>query len=243
MGSRLFQDLVVSDGQAPRRGGLAFQASAALHAALLSAAIAIPLLTPNGWPETASPDPAPAPLLPIVVPALVSGRPPAPPRPGRGTTARPGLALSPRPAQMPIPRDEPDTLPGPDALGDAAPGCLVGCGPVGTVIGSADSNPSQIAPPVTAIRLARGVRAPAKLRHVDPVYPEVARRAHVQGVVELECTIGPDGRVAQLRVVSGPPLLGAAALEAVRQWVYTPTLLNGVPVPVVLTVTVRFQLG
>ncbi len=59
----------------------------------------------------------------------------------------------------------------------------------------------------------------------------------------LECTIGVDGRVEDVKVLRSVPLLDAAAVDAVRQWVYTPTLLNGVPVPVIMTVTVNFKLS
>jgi protein TonB len=77
---------------------------------------------------------------------------------------------------------------------------------------------------------------------VLPVYPEIARAARVQGNVVLDCTISREGRVVDVKVLSGHVLLQPAAVEAVRQWLYRPTLLNGVPVPVVMTVTVRFTL-
>jgi protein TonB len=65
----------------------------------------------------------------------------------------------------------------------------------------------------------------------------------VQGVVVLECIISPEGKVRNVKVVKGIPLLNDAAMKAVRQWVYTPTLLNGVPVPVIMQVTVNFKLN
>jgi periplasmic protein TonB len=77
---------------------------------------------------------------------------------------------------------------------------------------------------------------------VNPVYPSIAQSARVQGVVIVEATIGPDGKVSDARVLRSIPLLDQAALDAVRQWVFTPTLLNGVPVPVIMTVTVNFTL-
>jgi len=86
------------------------------------------------------------------------------------------------------------------------------------------------------------VGEPRKLVHVPPTYPPEAQQARVQGTVILECTIGPDGRVTDMEVKRGVPLLDDAAIEAVRQWVYEPTRLNGVPVPVVMTVTVNFRL-
>ncbi len=77
---------------------------------------------------------------------------------------------------------------------------------------------------------------------MNPVYPPIAQSARVQGVVIIEAIIGPDGRVTEAKVLRSIPLLDAAALDAVKQWVYTPTLLNGVPVPVIMTVTVNFTL-
>jgi protein TonB len=64
----------------------------------------------------------------------------------------------------------------------------------------------------------------------------------VEGVVILEAIIGADGRVQEVRVLRSKPLLDQAAIDAVRQWLFTPTLLNGVPVPVIMTVTVNFAL-
>jgi protein TonB len=70
----------------------------------------------------------------------------------------------------------------------------------------------------------------------------MAQSARVQGVVMLEATIGVEGRVQDVRVLRSIPLLDQAAIDAVKQWQYTPTTLNGVPVPVVMTVTVTFAL-
>jgi len=74
------------------------------------------------------------------------------------------------------------------------------------------------------------------------VYPSIAQTARVQGVVIIEAIISPAGKVVDAKILRSIPLLDAAALEAVRQWEYTPTLLNGVPVSVVMTVTINFQL-
>ncbi len=86
------------------------------------------------------------------------------------------------------------------------------------------------------------IREPRKVVDVAPEYPQIAARAHVEGVVIIEATIDPRGRVVNATVLRGLPVLDEAALEAVRKWVYTPTLLNGVPTPVIMTVTVRFLL-
>jgi TonB family protein len=84
---------------------------------------------------------------------------------------------------------------------------------------------------------------PRKLHHVDPEYPLDARRARLEGAVTLECTISPEGEVSDIRVVKGHPLLDQAAIEAVRLWKFAPTLVDGTPVPVLMSVTVRFTLS
>jgi protein TonB len=93
------------------------------------------------------------------------------------------------------------------------------------------------------VRVGGEIKEPTKLKNVAPVYPDAAKQARVQGVVILECTIGPRGDVADVKVLRGIPLLDQAAIDAVKQWVYTPTLLNGVAVPVIMTVTVNFKLS
>jgi protein TonB len=92
------------------------------------------------------------------------------------------------------------------------------------------------------VRVSSLLQTPKKLRDVSPVYPSLAQSVKVQGVVILEATIGIDGRVQKVSVLRSIPLLDAAAIEAVSQWQYTPTLLNNVPVPVIMTVTVNFTL-
>ena len=78
---------------------------------------------------------------------------------------------------------------------------------------------------------------------MSPAYPDIARQARVQGVVILECTIGHDGRITDVKVLRGIPLLDAAAVDAVKQWVYEPTLVDGAPARVIMTVTVTFKLS
>lgn len=86
------------------------------------------------------------------------------------------------------------------------------------------------------------IREPKKIRNVLPVYPDIAKQMRAEGVVILECVIDADGRVRDVKVLRSIAVLDRAAIDAVRQWQYTPTLLNGVPVPVVMTVTVNFSL-
>lgn len=93
-----------------------------------------------------------------------------------------------------------------------------------------------------AVRVGGVIMAPTRTKNVAPVYPAVAQAAKVQGVVIVEARIEPDGRVGDVRVVRSIPLLDQAAIDAVRQWEYTPTLLNGVPVAIIMTMTVNFTL-
>jgi len=151
-----------------------------------------------------------------------------------------------------VPGAEPDGLPEPDAAGldSDAP---FATGPVGTAccggpegqvgdeVGSGppgDPNGTGSEP----LRIVGGIRPPTKLHHVQPDYSDLARRAGIAGTVLLECLIDATGAIADVRVLSGSPVLVPAAVNAVRQWRYSPTLLRGVPVPVLLTVTVRFDL-
>ena len=94
------------------------------------------------------------------------------------------------------------------------------------------------------VRVGGNVRAPRKEVHVRPIYPPAMREAGLTGVVPIEAIIGRDGTVSSVRVLSAQvhPDFAIAALDAVRQWRFTPTLLNGVPVEVVMTVSVRFDL-
>jgi TonB family protein len=96
--------------------------------------------------------------------------------------------------------------------------------------------------PSGAVRVGGNVRTPTKIKDVRPMYPPEAREAGVQGVVIAEVHILPDGRVGSASILRSIPMLDAAALEAIQQWEFTPTLLNGVPTPVIMTVTVQFTL-
>ena len=86
-----------------------------------------------------------------------------------------------------------------------------------------------------------GPRPPMKIFDVRPVFPEMAARTNVRGIVVLEITIDLDGTVKDARVLRSIPLLDGAALDAVRQWRYVPTIIDGKPVPVTMTVTVAFE--
>jgi TonB family protein len=91
------------------------------------------------------------------------------------------------------------------------------------------------------VRVGGNIKPPVKIADAAPVLPEAARQAGIRGVVILEITIAADGSIKDAKVLRSIPLLDQAALDTVRQWRYEPTLLNGTPVPVILTVTVNFQ--
>jgi protein TonB len=92
------------------------------------------------------------------------------------------------------------------------------------------------------VRVGGRVKEPRKLKNVEPKYPDMARQARISAVVILEAVIGTSGRVEQVKVLRGHALLNDSAVSAVKQWVYSPTMLNGSPVPVIMTVTVNFTL-
>jgi TonB family protein len=104
----------------------------------------------------------------------------------------------------------------------------------------ADAAAARARASVAPVRIGGQIKPPLKIKDVKPVYPAIAQSARVAGVVTIEATIGPDGKVIDAKVVRSVPLLDQAALDAVRQWEYRPTLLNGVPVPVLVTVTINF---
>jgi TonB family protein len=108
--------------------------------------------------------------------------------------------------------------------------------------GTGAQGPPQGAP-AAPIRVGGNVPAPIKIRNVAPIYPPEAQRAGVQGVVIIEATIGEDGKVRDAVVRQSIPQLDQAALDAVKQWEFTPTVVDGKPVPVIMTVTVQFSMA
>ena len=92
-----------------------------------------------------------------------------------------------------------------------------------------------------ALRVGGSIKAPVKVKDVRPIYPAAAREAGVYGVVIIEVKIGTDGRIEEGHVLKSIPLLDDAALDAVKQWEFVPTLLNGVPTPIIMTVTINFS--
>jgi len=133
------------------------------------------------------------------------------------------------------------------------PGGVAG-GQVGGVIGGIIGSVPSAAPPpppppveqkktVQRIRVGGQVQQANLIRQPKPIYPPLAKQARIQGVVRFEAIIGKDGTIQNLRMISGHPLLVPAAQEAVKQWLYKPTLLNGEPVEVATVIDVNFTLS
>ena len=105
------------------------------------------------------------------------------------------------------------------------------------------TNTSNLSGPPGATKIGGNVMAVNLINPVKPIYPPLAKMARQQGTVKFQATISKQGNVEDLMLISGPPLLVQSAMDAVKQWVYKPTLLNGAPVEVVTTVDVNFSLS
>ena len=169
---------------------------------------------------------------------------PTPPRPKTGPVEAPPLSANAAPLVAPTgvaPETErPAFTPAPIGSVDGIDGGVAfGSDAVG---GSAPPPPPPPPPVQAPQRLHSGIVAPRKVVDVAPVYPAYAQQARKEGVVILETVIDANGGVESVRVLRSVPLLDQAAVEAVRQWRFTPAMLNGQAVPVVMTVTVNFTL-
>jgi len=113
----------------------------------------------------------------------------------------------------------------------------------GIIGGSGGGMPPPPKPTQQRVRVGGNVQQAKMIRQIQPVYPQIAKTAHVQGTVILHAIIAKDGTVQELQYISGPALLMRSSMDAVRQWKYQPTLLNGEPVEVDTTISVVFTLS
>ena len=207
--------------------------SIAAHTLVIAAVLIVPLVAtdrivlPTQWAMMAfsSRPPLPPPLPP---PTGLAKEQPAVARPTVPMEAPPAIT-----AEIPI-----QSMCEPFAAIESSTGIVSG----GEFSGPPPSPPPAPAPVQIPLPVGGNIKRPVKVKDVAPRYPAIAREAHVEGIVIVEATIGPDGTVQNARILRSNPLLDAAALDAVRRWEYTPTLLNGMPVAVVMTVTVDFRL-
>jgi periplasmic protein TonB len=142
---------------------------------------------------------------------------------------------------------EPDNLGGVDGVLGGVPGGQMG-GVIGGVLGGIPNTAAKPPAPTTSkvsgpLRVGGRVRPPKAILQLRPAYPVLAKQAHVQGNVQIDAILDEQGNVVNMKVVSGPPLLYQAALDALKSWKYEPTFLNDQPVAVQMIVTVTFQLG
>lgn len=213
--------------------------SITLHVGIGIAAFVVPLLA-----EVTPPHPAPLHTLlaatkTVPVPDIVIERAPA-------LRTPPVLAPVVAPVGIAPPKD---TNP---PIGNIAPYIPatsdVDLSGIGSATGVTPVAPPTPAPPAqrpapTVVRPGfQGIREPKRISGSPPEYPVFARTAKIQGTVILEAVIDEHGEVGRIKVLKPLPFLDQAAISAVQQWRYTPTLLNGVPVSVLMTITVNFQL-
>jgi protein TonB len=208
-----------------------------LEAAILGVLLLIPLIYTQTLPTS------------VMNTFLVAPPPPAPPPPPQQAVVKQAPqktfavnhmeAPTVIPKQIEVAKDEaPPSVAPSDTAGVA--------GGTGDVLGGIGTGAAPPPPPAAAparIKVGGDVQAASLLKQVTPAYPNIAKTAHVSGTVTLHAIISKDGSIEKLEYVSGPALLMASAITAVREWKYKPTMLNGQPVEVDTTVQVVFSLG
>ena len=221
------------------RSRLTLPLSLAAHAAALAVLIVVPLVATDvlPLPDEFRPVILDTPEIPVEPPKPI---PPAP-TPQATTPVNPETAPVEAPTGV---TPEPPARPPTDLTDGAAvstvSGAVPGAGGDDRVTGLIPPPPPVARPPVHVGGL---ITAPMKVHDVAPMYPTTARAAGIQGIVIIQATIGVDGNVVNAKVLRAVPFLDQAALDAVRQWRFSPTRLNGEPVAVIMTVTVNFTLN
>jgi protein TonB len=208
----------------------------------------IPLLHPEVLPLA-------APKLQLIAPRYTPVRPPPPVQPVRMEVATTAAAPTVRTQAPQIPtqafntdaqaRDQPTLAVGLN-LGTAGPSSLselTGTAPTGAHVAVGVAGPPAAAPVAGPLHISSGVTAGLLIEPIRPVYPSIARTTRTEGIVIVQAIISKTGHIESAHVVSGPMMLQAAALEAVREARYRPFLLNGSPTEVETTVSINFRLG
>lgn len=232
-------------GRSLRRKALTL--SVVLECAVLAALVVGPLLFPGVLPNILARTPVP-PYHKGFADVFVQSMPHS--SPARSNPAHPTISLlAQQPAEIPnhVHNGQFNDSAPASAPGDGLPGVPVGDpngveipGVSGHQIPPALKEPEKRNPPY---KVSEGVMAAALITQVQPIYPSVARMMRLSGEVILHAVIAKDGSVRELHVLAGNPILVQAAVAAVRQWRYHPTLLSGEPVDVETTITVKFVLG
>jgi periplasmic protein TonB len=238
-----------------RRRPVDWLISLSVHVAIVAALVIVPLFLKQAIDltqyETTVLAPPPTPFAPPPPPAAPAARP---------VVQKPRTSMAKLTMPIAIPKDVPVTheaseppAEAPDlsaSLAGGVPGGQIGGVPGGTpggILGGTGALPPPPPPPAAAaasnqvLKVGGEVKPPLLLYRTQPKYPVLAQEARIEGDVQIDAIIEKNGNVVQTRAISGPPLLMSAALDAVKQWKYKPTYLNGIAYPVELSVDVMFQ--
>jgi protein TonB len=245
----MFEELVVSSPH-PQKTNKPWTVvvSMLFQILFLAVLILIPLIYTEALPKTmmatmlTAPPPPPPPPPPPVAATIVHVKP-------QVHLMDSGKLMQPKviPKEVKIIKEDAEPDMGSVGMTGGVPGGVAGGsmgGVLGGVIGGMGTAPPPPRPRQTGpLRVGGNVQAAKIINRPTPVYPPLARQTRISGTVRLHAIIGKDGTVQQLEVLSGHPLLQQAAMDAVRQWRYQPTLLNGEPVDVDTTIDVIFSLN
>jgi len=234
----LFGDIVKPSIAVGSRRPYTLPLSILAHAVIVAAAIIVPLGAGGALPA----------VTPLVVEFVRAAAPAVLPPPSAARSAPRASAPAPSVETNAAPIEAPPSI-GAGRIGEPrlenvglVEGSSVGIPGGETFITESVPVDRPVAPPSAPVPVGGRIERPKIQRQVAPEYPIVARSARKEGIVIIEATIGVTGKVENAKVLRSIPLLDEAALDAVRQWEFTPTMLNGRAIAVVMTVTVDFKL-
>ncbi|PYT99355.1 MAG: energy transducer TonB [Acidobacteria bacterium] len=244
----MFEEMVVSSPHPTKtKKPVTVLLSAVFQLVFLGILMLIPLIYTEGLPKTmmatmlTAPPPPPPPPPPPAAVQIVKVRP-------QVHLMDAGKLMQPKviPKEVKIIKEEAEPDMGAVGAVGGVPGGVAGGsmgGVLGGVLGGVGTAPPPKPKPTGPVRIGGNVQAAKLVNRITPIYPPLARQTRISGTVRLHAIISKDGSIQQLEVISGHPLLQQAALDAVRQWRYQPTLLNGEPVEVDTTIDVIFSLN
>jgi len=244
----MFEEMVISSRMKKTNKPWTVVLSMVFQIGFLAILILIPLIYTEALPKTmmatmlTAPPPPPPPPPPPAAVQVVKVKP-------QVHLMDAGKLMAPKviPKDVKIIKEEAEPDMGSVGAVGGVPGGVAGGsmgGVLGGVIGGLGAAPPPPKPKQSGpLRVGGNVQAAKIINRVQPIYPPLARQTRISGTVRLHAIIGKDGTIQSLEVVSGHPLLQQAALDAVRQWRYQPTLLNGEPVDVDTTIDVIFSLN
>src|SRR5579871_1903200 len=245
----MFEDsLIESGGRLKTNRGKTTTISFVLQAALVGVLVLLPLIFTEALPKqqlmtflVAPPPPPPPPPPPAAAPVKVVRQVQSDLINGQLRTP----TKIPQKVQMIKEEEAPPPEMSTGGVVGGVPGGVPG-GQMGGVIGGIISSTPVAVPKVATpqrVRVSQGVTQGLLVHQVKPTYPPLARQARIQGSVVLQAVISKQGAIENLHLISGHPMLTAAAIEAVKQWKYRPYVLNGEPVEVETQITVNFTLS